>query len=344
MYDNFDTDTWQRGLREQENSGQAQGWLTMREPSEDFFDQRRMRDLWSTGSVTHRPVSSALSRPSWGQPERVHPTISSRRRPMTSKDVWYNEYEKPMPLQIQINRPRLHKPVQLLPKYMLARESKNAVHAPPRSALAVTPRYKPSGERPEDVYSALVHPKHIPTLDLARAGLKSAPTNISNALQTSDTLRPVTQGGKRRIKMPILQPTTGADNRQFVSTATTEQRTGVTPRDLSCLPEPLQQALKENTGNVSSRHVSRTSSSNLNFLFTSQLVDDSFIVSEEHNASDGQDSSDIYTSVQYAPPTPVPKQRLTKRQHVAFYRSQEVLHCLEFFLFSWRILQLLGAN
>lgn len=242
----------------------AMDWMRepLGEPAQDFFDERRLRELSTAGSATHRPTtSSAASRPPWSQMDRG---ITPRSRPSTSGNVWFSD--GPAQDANNFRQPQRQRPVQLLPRYMVIRElrkeNKSALLARTPRAV-VTPRHKPVGERPEDAYLALGHPKHIPSLDLARAGLKSAPTSaLSDSLARSppraDNLRPVTQGSSRRPIVPKLPvPAIRTDHERQASAAPTERRAELTSRDLSALPAPLKQALllhaspEQQSGNIS---------------------------------------------------------------------------------------------
>ena len=237
----------------------------LRQPTQDFFDQRRLRELSTAGFETHRPTtSSASSRPPWG---KLDGGITPRSRPFTSGNVWFGDEDRHLGARHTGQEQdflQSQKPVQLLPRYMVIREMRrenNGTRQALTPRLVVTPRYKPAGKTPEDVYSATVHPKHIPSLDLARAGLKSAPAGLSTHTLALDTLRPVTQGSSRRPIVPKLAvPATRADHERLASAAPTERRAEFPSRgkaDLSALPEPLQQALFEQaspqSGSVSSR-------------------------------------------------------------------------------------------
>jgi hypothetical protein len=262
VYEHADTETWQKTLVEQEKSGVAMDWMRepLREPTHNFFDERRLRELSTAGSATHRPTtSSAASRPPWSQMDRG---ITPRSRPSTSGNVWFSDGAEQDASDLR--QPQRQQPVQLLPRYMVIREMRreNKIAQLARTPRAVvTPRHKPVGERPVDIYSALGHPKHIPSLDLARVGLKSAPTGARSELSARtphkvDTLRPVTQGSSRRPIVPKLPvPAIRTDHERQASAAPTERRATLTARDLSALPEPLQQALilqaSRESGNVS---------------------------------------------------------------------------------------------
>lgn len=240
----------------------------LRQPTQDFFDQRRLRELSTAGSETHRPTtSSASSRPSWGRLDRG---ITPRSRPSTSGNVRFGDEDSHVGERQEgqeqdasdVRQPQ--KPVQLLPKYMVIREMRrenNSARQAPTPHSIVTPRFKPVGKTPENVYSAMVHPKHVPSLDLARAGLKSAPAGLSAHTPALGPLRPVTEGSSRRPIVPkLLVPATRTDHERMASAAATERRAEFSWRgkaDISSLPEPLQQALLQKgspqSGKVSSR-------------------------------------------------------------------------------------------
>jgi len=324
LYENADTDTWQKAIIEQQ-SDMADGWLTLREPSSNFFDKRRMRDL-SAGSVSHRPTtSSSSSRPTWGKtPDDLRMTA---RRPATvsTRDVWYDEHEKEPLVErpATYSTPIFASPVQFLPKYM----TKIARPRPPKSGLVVTTRYKPEGENPEDVYQALVHPKHVPTLDLARAGLKSASDGAY------DRARPVTHANKRFLKMPSsargVRALPGTRHRDKIDETVTQLK--FTRREISALPEPLQEALllqaSPQDGKVFSRTV-RHRNMRSDFHVVSELIPDTFAASSQDQSVDAVSGGPaVALRVRSAA-----RSQLTPRQRKAFHQSSEVLqhtaaHC-----------------
>jgi hypothetical protein len=236
LYEHADTDTWQKGLVEtsKTNVGVAEGWLTLREPTQDFFDHRRLKELsaaeWARadgGVATRRPGSSSVSTPKWAEshrPRTEHPPEKDASR------VARHELVE--------NRPQHQRPVQLLPDYMVVRDSERAgrqqfrftaatSHQLPRSGLVVSPKFKSVGERPEDVYKAPDNVKHVPSLNLSRAGLKSAPAGYSQVCSVYvDGHRPMTQGAKR---LQLLSPV-----------AAKAAKPNMQARDLSALPAPLQ--------------------------------------------------------------------------------------------------------
>ena len=220
------------------NVGVAEGWLTLRAPTQDFFDHRRLKELsaaeWARaagGVATRRPGSSSLSTSKWTEshrPRTEHPT---------EKDaLWVARHE------LVEDRPQPQRPVQLLPDYMIVRDSERAgrqqfrftsstSHQLPRSGLVVSPKFKSFGERPEDVYKAPDSVKHVPSLNLSRAGLKSAPAGYSQVCSVYvDGHRPMTQGAKR---LQLLSPSS-----EVVAAKAAKQN--MQARDLSALPAPLQ--------------------------------------------------------------------------------------------------------
>jgi hypothetical protein len=123
----------------------------LRQPTQHFFDQRRLRELSTAGSETHRPTtSSASSQPPWG---KLDGGITPRSRPSTSGNVWLGDEDRqlgPRHTGQEQDFLQSQKPVQLLPRYMVIREMRrenNGTRQALTPRLVVTPRYKPAGKR-----------------------------------------------------------------------------------------------------------------------------------------------------------------------------------------------------
>ena len=188
------------------------------------------------------------------------------------------------------------------------------------------------------MYGALVHPKHIPSLDLARAGLKSAPAaahsqTTSRSAHSYDGLRPVTQGGTRRhLKLSAAVEDSSARVATAASGASTERQANMTPRDFSALPAPLQEALfhriSPDTGRVSAKtgDLSRRGISvrNSQFHLVNESVRDPFADSIDHSGEDGAENP---STIEEAPAAML-KAQMTPRQRFAIRQSTECFNKL----------------
>jgi len=222
LYDSADTDTWQKTLVEQARlgpDGVSAGWLTLREPTADFFDARRREELLSASGSRRRPATHATSRrPGWGQSGTATPRSAQNGTAPVGDGARYGDNHEEA-IRHESDKTGQVQSVQLMPKYLIARHLKEADR---RLGQRLPMRQKPVRSL-EKVYA----PK-VPALDLARAGLKSAPSRISG-------------WGYDQVR-----PNTLRHEKKELNVASVAQAPAQTPRtaaDFSSLPAPLQEAL-----------------------------------------------------------------------------------------------------
>ena len=211
--------------------GVTAGWVTLREPTADFFDVRRREELSSASGSHGRPVThSASRRPAWGQVVTATPRRSPDGTAPGGVEAWHGENDEEANLhesdESLYRSPGQIQPVQFLPKYLIARHL--------RDANRRVGQRRPTRQTPVRALEQVYAPK-VPVLDLARAGLKSAPGRMSG--RGYDQVRPSTLGRERRELNLASAPVhharcTGAP-----------AKTPRTAPEFSGLPAPLQEAL-----------------------------------------------------------------------------------------------------
>jgi hypothetical protein len=186
------------------------GWLTLREPTADFFDARRREEL-----------SSASSSRRQGGMQRHSSTAGSIP---SVRDYLYGQPDD------TVAQPDEDRPVQFLPQYLIARHRRDAKRRTGSNFLPTRQKRAPALEK---AYTQEL----VPSLDLARVGLKSAPGGGGPRRpgRHYDRIRPATHGQDTRERDRHVRTARAAHAAAPPAT--------LTPPQFAALPAPLMEAL-----------------------------------------------------------------------------------------------------
>ena len=287
--------------------GMPDGWLTLREPTADFFDVRRREELSSASSSRRRPATHSSPRhPSWSQGGMQRHSSTPGSMPSV-RDYLCGQSDDTVaqPDDDSLHPPR---PVQFLPQYLIARHRRDAKRRTGSNFLATRQKRAPALEK---VYTQEL----VPSLDLARAGLKSSPCGGGPRRpgRHHDRMRPGTHGQDTRERDRHVRTARAAHAAAAPAT--------LTPPQFAALPAPLMEALllrgSGQSGAVSERMdlsraaLARASSA---FVLVSHSVPDTLRVEPTTPHATPQMSSESAS-----------KPSMTPRQRLAHQKSGEVL-------------------